>query len=48
MNPSKENLDLQPLLTTKKILGKALQEGTSSELEEMGGVQAFEMAYELA
>jgi hypothetical protein len=48
MNSLKEKLDLQPLLTTKKILVKALKEGTSSELEEMGGVQAFEMAYELS
>ena len=48
MNYPKTKLDLQPLLTTKKILEKALKEGTSSELEEMGGVQAFEMAYELS
>jgi hypothetical protein len=41
-------LDIQPLLTIRKILAKALQEGTSSELEEMGGIQAFEMAYELS
>ncbi|CAI2161573.1 17164_t:CDS:2, partial [Funneliformis geosporum] len=44
----KQKFDLQPLLTTKKILAKALKEGTGSELEEMGGVQAFEMAYELS
>ena len=44
----KEKLDLQPLLTIKKVLEKALREGTSSELEEMGGVQAFEIAYELS
>ena len=44
----KEKLDLQPLLTTKKLLKKAIKEGTNSELEEMGGVQAFEMAYELS
>ncbi|MCE8163471.1 MAG: nucleotidyltransferase substrate binding protein [Candidatus Moeniiplasma glomeromycotorum] len=43
-----EKIDLQPLLTTKKILEKALKEGAGSELEEMGGVQAFEMAYELS
>lgn len=48
MNSEKKNLDLQPLLTTKRILQQALKEGTSSELEEMGGVQAFEMAYELS
>ena len=48
MTLEQKNLDLQPLLTTKKILQKALKEGTSSELEEMGGVQAFEMAYELS
>ena len=48
MKSNLENLDLQPLLTTKKILEKVLREETSSELEEMGGVQAFEMAYELA
>lgn len=41
-------LDIEPLLRVRKILTKALQEGTSSELEEMGGVQAFEMAYELS
>ena len=44
----KETIDIQPLLKTKYLLEKALQEGTSSELEEMGGVQAFEMAYELS
>lgn len=41
-------LDIKPLLTVRKILAQALQEGTSSELEEMGGIQAFEMAYELS
>ena len=41
-------LDIEPLLKVRKTLAKALQEGTSSELEEMGGVQAFEMAYELS
>jgi len=44
----KEVIDLQPLLKTKKLLEKVVKEGTSSELEEMGGVQAFEMAYELS
>ena len=44
----KEINDIQPLLTTKRLLEKALRERTSSELEEMGGVQAFEMAYELS
>jgi hypothetical protein len=44
----KETIDIQPLLKTNRLLEKALQEGTSSELEEMGGVQAFEMAYELS
>ncbi|CAJ0845830.1 4351_t:CDS:2 [Entrophospora sp. SA101] len=43
----KEIIDIQPLLKTKLLLEKALQEGASSELEEMGGIQAFEMAYEL-
>ena len=43
-----KKVDLQPLFTTKKILAKALKEGTSSELEEMGGVRVFEMAYELS
>jgi len=41
-------IDIQPLLKTKLLLEKVLQEGTSSELEEMGGVQAFEIAYELS
>jgi len=41
-------IDIQPLFKTKRLLEKALREGTSSELEEMGGVQAFEMAYELS
>jgi hypothetical protein len=44
----KEIIDIQPLLKTKYLLEKALREGTSSELEEMGGIQAFEMAYELS
>jgi len=44
----KEVIDLQPLLKTKKLLEKVVKEGTSSELEEMGGVQAIEMAYELS
>lgn len=44
----KEITDIQPLLKTKHLLEKALREGTSSELEEMGGIQAFEMAYELS
>lgn len=41
-------IDIQPLIKTKKLLEKALKEGVFSELEEMGGVQAFEMAYELS
>jgi hypothetical protein len=41
-------IDIQPLLKIKCLLEKALQEGTSSELEEMGGVQVFEIAYELS
>ncbi|KLL03325.1 MAG: nucleotidyltransferase substrate binding protein, partial [Mycoplasmataceae bacterium RV_VA103A] len=41
-------LDINPLLTVRQILAKALTEGTHSELEEMGGIQAFEMAYELS
>lgn len=41
-------LDLAPLLKVRQILHKALTEGTHSELEEMGGIQAFEMAYELS
>jgi hypothetical protein len=44
----KEKFDIQPLLATKKLLEKALKERTNSELEEMGGVQVFEMAYELS
>ena len=41
-------IDIQPLIKTRNLLAKVLQEGTSSELEEMGGIQAFEMTYELA
>jgi hypothetical protein len=44
----KEIIDIQPLLKTKLLLEKALRDGTNSELEEMGGVQAFEIAYELS
>lgn len=41
-------IDIEPLVKTRNLLAKVLDKGTSSELEEMGGVQAFEMAYELA
>jgi nucleotidyltransferase substrate binding protein (TIGR01987 family) len=48
MNRRQNFIDLQPLLTTRQILESALQKGVNSELEEMGGVQAFEIAYELS
>ena len=48
MNREKNFIDLQPLLATRKIIEIVLKEGTNNELEEMGGVQAFEIAYELS
>jgi len=44
----KEIIDIQPLLKTKKLLERVIIEGTKSELEEMGCIQAFEMTYELS
>lgn len=45
---NKKIIDIKPLLSTKFLLEKALNQSEKNELEEMGGIQAFEMAYELS
>lgn len=41
-------IDIQPLVSIHKTLKKVLQEEDRSEILEMGGVQAFEVGYELS
>ena len=40
-------IDIEPLITARNFLQKALQEA-QSELEIVGAIQAFEVSYELA
>ena len=40
-------LDIEPLISARNFLQKALQEG-KTELEIAGTIQAFEVSYELA
>jgi hypothetical protein len=40
-------LDIEPLITTRNFLQKAVQEA-KTELEIAGTIQAFEVSYELA
>jgi len=40
-------LDIEPLITTRNFLTKALEEA-KSELEIAGAIQAFEVCFELA
>jgi hypothetical protein len=41
-------IDIQPLISIRNLLKEVLQEQVRSEIIEMGGVQAFEVGYELS
>jgi hypothetical protein len=47
MTTNKETINIQPLISTRNFLAKAIQ-NAHNDYEKAGSIQAFEVCYELA